>query len=472
MPIKRATRVLQRVPVRWRLASVSATMTLLILLAFAIFVGQLTAGKMRQDFAVRLDVAAANLQDQLRVRQRFGGGVSISGPDLDDYAAADHAVIRVVDSDGTVLGSTRNAPSLGLPTAGAKIVNGFKVVSRPIAAQLGNPAAWVQYARRPSEVEATIDRMWLFLALGVFGGALLALLSGWALAKRAMSPIAGLTQAAREIGITRDPSRRLPVTGAEDEVADLARTLEQMLASLDQARSETEKVLETQREFVADASHELRTPLTSVLANLELLQRELERSDELGEMVDSAIRSSKRMRTLVSDLLLLARADAGRQSARATVDLTKIVEAVVAEAGPIAGGREIKLALPAEEVFVESNPDELHRMAMNLVENALKHTAAGTPVEVAVESAQNSAKLAVEDHGPGISDQIKPRVFDRFVTLPEGLSEGTGLGLAIVKAVATSHGGDVELTDSEKGGACFTVTLPSASKPEVTRDRP
>jgi len=150
-----------------------------------------------------------------------------------------------------------------------------------------------------------------------------------------MRPVSVLTAKAREIASTRDPSLRIPEPETDDEVGELARTLEQMLRELDAARSETEQMMQVQREFVADASHELRTPLTSILANLELLEDRLEptgrRADE-GEMIESALRSSRRMSRLVSDLLLLARADAGRTGARRECDLT-----AVAAAGLIGG---------------------------------------------------------------------------------------------------------------------------------------
>ena len=183
-------------------------------------------------------------------------------------------------------------------------------VSRPPA----RIAGYVQYGRSREDVESTIERLWLFIAAGVLGGTLLASLAGLAIADRAMRPIASLTATAREIADTRDPSRSMPEPKAEDEVGELARTLEQMLRSLDSAREEREQAMQKQREFVADASHELRTPLTSVLANLELLQASLEQPDQAEdrEMVDSALRSSRRMSRLVADLLLLARADAGR----------------------------------------------------------------------------------------------------------------------------------------------------------------
>ena len=124
--------------------------------------------------------------------------------------------------------------------------------------------------------------MRFFLLLGVLGGSGLALLAGLMVARRAMAPIAALTASAREIERTRDPSRHMPQPEADDEVAELARTLEGMLEALDAARAETEAALSRQREFVADASHELRTPLTSVLANLELLAEQLDGEDARG----------------------------------------------------------------------------------------------------------------------------------------------------------------------------------------------
>ena len=168
----------------------------------------------------------------------------------------------------------------------------------------------IQYAQRLSNVQATANRVKVFLAFGVLGGGLLALLAGLATARRAMEPIAEMTAAAREVERSRDPAVRIPRPDSEDEVAELARTLESMLAALGEARAETEATLARQREFVADASHELRTPLTSVLANLELLEEYLD--GEQREAAASALRSSRRMRRLVADLLLLARADAGR----------------------------------------------------------------------------------------------------------------------------------------------------------------
>ena len=176
------------------------------------------------------------------------------------------------------------------------------------------------------------------------------------------------------------PSKTIPQPAADDEVAELARTLQAMLDSLEAAREETEGALQRQREFVADASHELRTPLTSILANLELLTDVLD--GERGEAARSALRSSQRMRRLVADLLLLARADANRQLPHEPTDLSRVLVEVAAELGPVADGHH--LTVDADDAVVDGARDELHRMTLNLIENAIRHTPKGTHIRATV----------------------------------------------------------------------------------------
>jgi two-component system, OmpR family, sensor kinase len=319
----------------------------------------------------------------------------------------------------------------------------------------------LQYARPLSDVRHTTRKVRFFLILGVAGGTLLALLAGLAVARRAMRPIAELTKAAREIERTRDPSRHVPHPEADDEVAELARTLEEMLQALDDARAQTEATLRHQRAFVADASHELRTPLTSVLANLELLSVQLEES-ELGDAADGALRSAQRMRRLVADLLLLARTDAGRVPPRAPTDVGEVLTEAAAELEPIADGHTI--SIDAGRAVVDGTRDDLHRLAANLIENAIRHTPPGTTVHASVRARNGEVELVVQDDGPGISQELSDRVFERFVRGGDDRSAGSsGLGLAIVRAVAESHGGSVRLEPGENGGARFVVQLPAAA---------
>lgn len=331
--------------------------------------------------------------------------------------------------------------------------------------------AFVQYAKPRRNLESTTDRLELFLALGVLGGTGLAFLAGFAVARRAMRPIADLTSAAREVARTRDPAKALPRSEARDEVGQLARTLDDMLRQLDAARGETQSALDRQRDFVADASHELRTPLTSILANLELLEEELTRAGGPGdpeaasEIAGSALRSSRRMRRLVGDLLLLARADAGRQVPPRPVDLAQVAAEAVAEAAPLASGHNVSLDLPeVGHTQVDGSSDDLHRLVLNLIENAMIHTPPGTPVVVSVRARDATVIVEVADRGPGVSPERRERIFERFTRDAGDRTSvsGSGLGLAIVRAVADVHGGTVEVGDAPGGGALFTVRLPAA----------
>ena len=300
----------------------------------------------------------------------------------------------------------------------------------------------------------------MFLAFGVLGGALLALLAGLATARRAMEPIAELTAAARRIERSRDPSERIPHPEADDEVAELARTLEAMLASLDAARGETEASLMRQREFVADASHELRTPLTSVLANLELLEEELSASSARPRRPPCAPRGGC---AAWWPTCCCSRAPTPAASPRtSSVDLSEVVTDAAAELEPVAGGHEISVSAPSG-ARVDGARDELHRLVLNLMENALRHTDPGTAVEATVERRNGEVVLAVEDDGPGIPLDQREKVFERFYRGSGEHSGSSGLGLSIVRAVAESHHGSVRLEEPLDGrGARFVVRIPAA----------
>jgi two-component system, OmpR family, sensor kinase len=455
----------RRLPIRWRLAGGSAALTLVILCGFAVIVGVLTTKRISDDFQRQVSVAADKLARQVHIQYVLGtdgsGAVRYTGPSLDVYAAAAQgAEVRIIGLGNRVQKASANAPNWGTtqPDRPAEI-NGWRVETREIPIFGASGVYLLQYGRRISEVQATANRVKLFLALGVLGGAALALLAGLATARRAMEPITELTLAARRIERARDPSLTIPHPEADDEVAELARTLESMLQALEEAREETEATLARQREFVADASHELRTPLTSVLVNLELLEEVLE--GEQRETAASALRSSRRMRRLVADLLLLARADAGRAAPHKPVDLAEVLTEAASELEPVAGGHEISVAAHPD-AEVEGARDELHRLVVNLMENALRHTDPGTAVEASVERVDGQVILAVEDDGPGIPPELRDKVFERFFRGAGDRSGSSGLGLAIVRAVATSHRGTVTLEPPLDGrGARFVVRLPA-----------
>ena len=451
----------KRLPIRWRLAGGSAALTLVILCGFAVVVGILTTRRISDNFNREVSAAADKLAQQVHFEYLpESGRVRYLGPSLDVYAAGQGAEVRIVGLHDRVQRMSSNAPDWGTtPLDGAVVVDGWRIETRAVDIIGTGGVYLLQFGRRVSEVRATANLIKVFLALGVLGGAALALLAGLATARRAMSPIAELTDAARRIERARDPSLTIPRPESDDEVAELARTLESMLQALAAAREETEATLARQREFVADASHELRTPLTSVLVNLELLEEELD--GEQREAAASALRSSRRMRRLVADLLLLARADTGRAAPHAAVDLSHVLTDAAAELEPVAGDHEISISARAG-AEVEGARDELHRLVLNLMENALRHTDPGTAVEASVERVDGEVVLAVEDDGPGIAPELRDKVFERFFRGDGDRSGSSGLGLAIVRAVATSHRGSVVLEPPLDGrGARFVVRLPA-----------
>jgi two-component system OmpR family sensor kinase len=453
-------------PVRWRIAAVSSGLTLVILMVFGGTIGQIATSRIRDDFNNEVHNAVESLQGELRiVYAPLEGGWKVVPEHLEPYVATDDASIRVFNSSGREIGQLRGA-KLGPPPQKTGTVEGKGMrIETAVIGEEGVGTGYVQYGRSTAHVDDTIDRIWLLIGAGILGGTLLACMAGVTIASRAMRPIAALTASAKEISETRDPSRHMPDPSIEDEVGELAETLEQMLRSLDAARSEREQALQQQREFVADASHELRTPLTSVLANLELLQASLGGVDQAEdrEIVDSALRSSRRMNRLVADLLLLARADAGRMAAHRRVDLAEIAGEAAAEAAPLMGKRHFVIDND-RPLVVEGSADELHRMVLNLLDNAARHTPDGATISLTLSRQGDDAVVEVADDGPGIPAALRTQIFDRFVR-GEGPADtargtGTGLGLAIVSAVTGSHEGSVEVTDSPSGGALFRARIP------------
>jgi two-component system, OmpR family, sensor kinase len=459
-------------PVRWRLAAVSAGMTLVILVLFGAIIGNLAAQRVRDDFNREMKGAVATLASQVQIVDTITNTLIVREPDLGDFVSPNDASVRIYDARGQQLDASPNAAGLGPPTPGVRDVGQMRVITVVLRSrQSGRIAGYVQYGRNEQHLDSTIDRLWLFIAAGILGATLLASFAGVAIARRAMRPISSLTTTARTIAATGDPSSHMPQPLADDEVGELAKTLEQMLRSLDAARGERESALKRQREFVADASHELRTPLTSILANLELLQASLRAPAQEDEraMVDSALRSSGRMSRLVGDLLLLARADAGRIGARTRCDLAETARNAAAEVAPTIGERELRIE-DHHPLSVDGNPDELHRMVLNLLDNAVRHTPAGSTIELRLRAEGGDAVVEVIDNGPGVPPALRAQIFERFVRgdgpADTAIGGGSGLGLAIVSAVAASHGGSAEVGEANLGGALFRVRLPLRGRSE------
>jgi two-component system, OmpR family, sensor kinase len=462
-------RSFQRWPIRWKLAIVSASLTFVILLVFGAIVGAMAANRVRSDFDRDLEEAAVRLVSRTRIVERPFSEPVVYSPNLQAVSLPNGGTARVVNTSGVVLDEApRKRLELGRPQPGIATVGNLTVATQPVLGASDQVVGYIQYARSDSHVDSTVTKLWFFVAIGILGGTALAILAGVALAGRAMKPIATLTSSAREIAATQDTSKQLTRPTAEDEVAELTLTLQEMLTALDASRAEREAAMQKQREFVADASHELRTPLTSVLANLELLEAQLGSVDygEERELAESAVRSSQRMSRLVADLLILARSDAGQHRPKENLDLSDVAKGAVREITPSLGGRALRTDCEHAPVF--GNRDELHRLALNLLDNAVRYSPAGAEISLTTEwrRGDGSVVLEVADSGPGIPPAMRERVFERFVrgqnSSDTTSSDGTGLGLAMVRSIAAAHGGTVTAEESrELGGALIVVALPA-----------
>jgi signal transduction histidine kinase len=278
----------------------------------------------------------------------------------------------------------------------------------------------------------------------------------WLVTRQALRPVERIRHELAAIMGSSDLSRRVPEPAAQDAIGRLARTTNQTLAAL-------EASLEQQHRFVADASHELRNPIASLRTQLEVGAAHPVLLDVPGAVKDVA-----RLQRLATDLLLLARLDAGeRPPARARVDLGELAREQVSLARTAGGGDgngrvPVRTGLLAE-VEVAGSGRQLARVLANLIDNAQRHAA--TEVVVSVRAADDGrAVLEVADDGDGVPEDQRERIFERFVRLDGARSRddgGTGLGLAIARDLARRHGGTLTTSAREGSGAVFTLELPA-----------
>jgi two-component system OmpR family sensor kinase len=260
---------------------------------------------------------------------------------------------------------------------------------------------------------------------------------------------------------------RVAVTAPNSEAGQVAEAFDHMLEHVESALHDRHASEDRLRRFIADASHELRTPVAVIHSHAEYAQRVGEDAIPLSviDALSRIIAESDRMGHLVEDLLLLARLDSGRELEQVDVDLTRIVLDAVSDARVTSTDHNWRLDLPEDELHVTGDPRALHQVLANLLANTRTHTPAGTTVRTTLSSlGSGQVVVTVADDGPGIPDDLLPRIFDRFVRSDDARSgpQGSGLGLAIVAAIVAAHAGSLTATSGAGAGATtFTVTLPT-----------
>ncbi|MFQ5967257.1 MAG: ATP-binding protein [Acidimicrobiia bacterium] len=370
------------------------------------------------------------------------------------------SIVQVVDLGGQLVLALRGAPPLPIDEVDLQVVEESLapflrdvVVQgqehRMVSAAIPN-FGLLQIARSLAETNAILaDLRNALLLIGGIGVALSALV-GWLVAGRALVPVGQLTGAAEHVAETRDLSSPIDVEG-NDELARLARSFNTMLEAL--AASQRQ-----QQQLVVDAGHELRTPITSLRTNLEVLARTEGMDPEERERLLNDVRVElDELTLLVGELVQLATDVAPTEALIPGLRLDDLVAESVDQAKRRTG-REI--TLDAEPTAVEGRPGMLDRAVRNLLDNADKWSPDGSPIEVAVRD----GRVTVRDHGPGIRDEDRPYVFERFYRSAEARSTpGSGLGLAIVSQVVDKHGGRAWVEPAPDGGTIAGFELPTTS---------
>ena len=322
--------------------------------------------------------------------------------------------------------------------------------------QGGTTIGYIEALTPLGHLDASIATVRLLLPMLGLASLAVALVASWAISGRALRPIARMTQTAQGIALSHDLSARIESPPRLDELGQLARTFNEMLASIESAYS-------AQQRFVSDASHELRAPLTAIQGNLELLRRQSTMSGaEREEALAEVERESARLTRLVADLLVLARADAGVSLNRCPVDLDAVILEAFREARHLCQGQTLTLD-PFEPARVDGDEYRLKQLVLILLDNALKYTPSSGQVTLGLHRRGTDVEMMVHDTGVGIAQEDLPLVFDRFYRADPARSRdpgGTGLGLPIAHWIVEQHGGEIKLESQPGRGTTAIVRLP------------
>jgi signal transduction histidine kinase len=430
------------------------------ILAFAFTARVLLAQLQREVSDTRLRTAASALGVLLA---RTGPG----GTRADLAALSGVGVTAaVVDERGRVLAATAPVPVLLRAALQPRVQSGQIVKVRGAGTHLrmlvfampaAAPRRW-GVVWRTSDTFADVDfRAALVFAIITPAIVAFAFLAGDALTRRSLRPLYAITAMATTIEAT-DLSRRIAPIPGTSELADLCATLNRMFGRLESA-------FQRQRQFTADASHELRTPLSVIMAEADLAAEGLGDEEEYRQAMRVILREAHTVEALTSELLVLAREEAGLCRPIHPIDVAAVVTSAVERLEGLARSRGITVRSRAStEAKVLGDRDAIERIPISLLHNALKFSDAGTTIEIDVRAADDVVRLVIEDEGPGFSAEGLQHAFDRFWRGDLARrGKGSGLGLAIVKSLVEAAHGTIEIGNRAQGGCRVAVTFPAAA---------
>jgi two-component system, OmpR family, sensor kinase len=386
---------------------------------------------------------------------------------LDVFAAPD-TFLQVVDGTGAPVAGSGNLGPRTLPFSAAarsgRVVEA-RVGGRPLfltAAPLPG-GRFIIVARSPVRIYGALRDLKRLLSYVIVGALILTGGLGWLFARAVVSPIESVVAAATAVKEGRGLTQRVAYRGPPDEIGRLAATFNAMLAELESAYRSLDQSNQRMRQFIADCAHELRTPLAVIMSNIDLLAKVGKADPGFADRALADIRGeANRMARMITQLLILGRADAGAQAPKEPVLLAEVVaEACRQGQGMAEDVRFVTQADTLEGVVVQGNPDYLKQLLLILLDNAFKYTARDGEVRVEAARENGQARITVADTGSGIDAADLPHIFERFFRGRNANGKtGTGLGLAIARWVAEQHGGSVHVVSAPGRGSSFTVVLP------------
>ncbi|MDO9196118.1 heavy metal sensor histidine kinase [Rhodoferax sp.] len=313
-------------------------------------------------------------------------------------------------------------------------------------------AVALDIAHHQAFMRSFLQTLWIFVA----GAAALTGFLGWAAARRGLAPLRALREQAQVV-TAQQLSHRLSVESAPVELAELAHSLNEMLARLEEA-------FHRLSDFSSDIAHELRTPVSNLMTQTQVALSRQRSADDYRSILESNSEEFEHMARMISDMLLLAKAENGLVvPTREAVDLAAEVLALFDYYDAVTEEKRLNLALEGN-AEVSADRLMLRRALGNLLSNAVRHSAANTTVYVRISASLDAVSICMENTGDGIAQEYLERVFDRFFRVDpsrQRSSEGTGLGLAITKSIVLAHGGTISV-ESIDGTTTFTIILPRA----------
>ncbi|GAA1962095.1 HAMP domain-containing sensor histidine kinase [Nocardioides panacihumi] len=446
-----------------------------------ILIGTVTAVALRQQLMDRLDqdVHSIDHPGPQGARNMAPDTLQVVLPGAGSSVAKQGQILNRDESEPTTISNLdgfedvptdRSVHSVNVPGHGT-----YRVIAMQVPLQDGTSVTVVT-GLPTSRVDDTIAGLVRWEALLTFVGVIIAAAAGTVVVRRQLRPlrevaatahtVAELPLATGDIGVTERVPERL--TDARTEVGQVGNALNTLLEHVESSLAARHRSEQQVRQFVADASHELRTPLTTIRGYTELARKHPEDTGATKLAFAKVEEESGRMTSLVEDLLLLARLDAGRPLEHHPVDLTRLLIETVSDARVVDPDRRWQLVLPSSAdpdadadsgVVVPGDEQRIHQVVTNLLSNATRYTPPGTTVTVRVLP----DGFDVHDDGPGFPPAIAAHAFERFVRGDEsrnrGGESGAGLGLSLVQAIVHSHGGSVAL-DSRPGDTTIRVRLP------------